>query len=158
MPGLYVTGSAELPEGALEALDFALIINFLALGEFQRFEDLFHFIERMFEFLDDAVHLLDSITNGRSLMMHWLWLLLMMMLMLLMTWLRFFDCWLGRFNGCGRDWFTRRRQGCPRFTTSGMTAATASGTARASGGGCWWRGSALFCFVRRHGYRLPTGN
>jgi hypothetical protein len=54
----------QLAERALETLNFALVIDLLSLGELQRLEHFLHFIERMFEFFDDSVDLLDGITDG----------------------------------------------------------------------------------------------
>jgi len=46
MPRMIVlAGAMELAQRALEVLDLALILDFLPLGKFQRFQHLFHFFE-----------------------------------------------------------------------------------------------------------------
>jgi hypothetical protein len=68
MPRMIVfAGAMKLAQRALEALNLALIIDLLALGKFQRFQHFFHLFERMFQFFDDAIHLLDGIGNRRLL-------------------------------------------------------------------------------------------
>jgi hypothetical protein len=62
--GVVVARAVEVAEGALEILDFALVVNFLPFGEFECFEHFFHFIEGVFEFVDDAIYLVDGIGDG----------------------------------------------------------------------------------------------
>jgi hypothetical protein len=64
MPMFVFAGAMQLTQRALKILNFAFVVNFLALGEFQRFEHFLHFIERVFEFVDDPVDLLDRVTDG----------------------------------------------------------------------------------------------
>lgn len=66
MPRVVVfTGPMKLAQRALQILYLALVVNFLAFGQFQRFQHLFHLLKRMLQFLDDAVDLLDRVGNRR---------------------------------------------------------------------------------------------
>ncbi len=68
MPMLAVAGTMQLPQRALKILNLALVIDLLPLGQFQRFQHFLHFIERMFQLLDDPVHLLNGIRDcGRAM-------------------------------------------------------------------------------------------
>jgi hypothetical protein len=49
----------QLPQRSLQRFDFALVINFLTLGQFQSFQNFFHLIERMSQLINDFIHLLD---------------------------------------------------------------------------------------------------
>jgi hypothetical protein len=126
MPLLVFARPVQLPQRALETLNLALIIDLLPLGEFERFEHFLHLIERVLEFLDDSVHLLDGVADRRRLMRGFG----------LLTLLGLFDGGLGRFGGGGHGRFTRRRQGTAWLAPPGMAAATASGATPARAGGC----------------------
>lgn len=70
MPGMVVlAGAMKLAQRALEALNLALVIDLLALGQFQGFQHFFHLFERMFQFLDDAIDLLNGIGDRRLLVL-----------------------------------------------------------------------------------------
>lgn len=45
---VFARAMMHLAQRALEILNLALVINFLAFGEFQRLEHFLHFFERMF--------------------------------------------------------------------------------------------------------------
>jgi hypothetical protein len=49
----------QLPEGALQRLDFSFVRDFLPLNQFQGFEHVFHFVEHVLQLLDDFGDLLD---------------------------------------------------------------------------------------------------
>jgi hypothetical protein len=53
-----------MPERAAKLFDFVLVGIFLALGEFESFQDSFHVIERFAQSLYDPIHILDSTLNG----------------------------------------------------------------------------------------------
>lgn len=167
----------DLAQCTLKILNFPLVIDFLPLGQFQRFQHFLHFIKRMFEFVDDSVHLLDGVRNGgrfvggfrlllRSVLPFLAFLTLRGALLALR---RLFLMLLGLFHGgrggfgCGgrSGGFIRGRgRAFARLAAARMAAATASGAAAASwgpGGGLRLSGGALFCFVRRHKHRLPRG-
>jgi hypothetical protein len=61
-----VAGAAHLPERAFERFDLAFVVDFLSLGEFEGFQDQFHFVERVFQFFDDLVDLFDGAGDGRD--------------------------------------------------------------------------------------------
>jgi len=63
MPVIVFAGAMELTQCALEILNLALVVDLLAFGEFQRFQNFFHLFERMFQFLDDTVDLVDGLGN-----------------------------------------------------------------------------------------------
>ena len=112
----------QIPQCALKILNLALIIDLLALSEFERLEHFLHFIERVLQFLDDPVHLLDGIGNGRGLVCRFRRFVMMMPL------LGLFDGGLGRFGDVGgADGFTGlRRQRFARLAAPGMAATAAS--------------------------------
>jgi hypothetical protein len=60
MPLEVVSRAVQSSEGAFQFLELAFVINLLPLGQFQSFQHVFHFIERVFQFLDDFVDLLDG--------------------------------------------------------------------------------------------------
>jgi hypothetical protein len=66
---VFARAVVQLAQRALEILNLPLVINLLALGQFQRLEHFFHLLERMFQFLDDAIDLLDGIRDGRRFVM-----------------------------------------------------------------------------------------
>jgi hypothetical protein len=147
----------QVPQRALEILNLAFVIDFLPLGQFECFEHFLHFIERVFEFLDHSVHLVDGVGNGRRFVRRSGRLLRRLILALL----GLFHGGLRGFGGGGGWWrvFTLGRgQGLARFAATGMAAATASGAATGSWGRIGWCGRAFLCFVRRHKHRLPRGN
>jgi hypothetical protein len=65
MPVIVFAGPMELTQCALEVLNLALVVDLLAFGQFQRFQHLFHFLEGMFQFLNDTVDLINSLGNRR---------------------------------------------------------------------------------------------
>jgi hypothetical protein len=67
MPRVILAGTMQLAQRTLETLNLAFVIDLLALGEFQRLEHFLHFVERMFELLNDAVDRLDRIADGGRL-------------------------------------------------------------------------------------------
>jgi hypothetical protein len=69
MPLIVFAGPMELAQRALEILNLALVVDLLALGKFQCFQHLFHFFERMFQFLNDAVDLVNGLGNRRLLVL-----------------------------------------------------------------------------------------
>jgi hypothetical protein len=185
MPRLTFARPVQLPQRPLKTLNLTLVIDFLPLSEFQRFQHFLHFIERTLQFLNDSIHLLNRIRDGGSLVRGFRLLALLRHLAGL-TWfpgfarftlltragpfsrlgflasftlLGFLDGGRGRFRG-GRGWnrFGGRRQRATRFATPRMASTAASGTTPASGCCIWLFGSGFLCFVRRHRDRLPTGN
>jgi hypothetical protein len=64
MPRLIFARTMQVPQRALEILNLAFVIDLLPLGKFESFEHFLHFIQRMFQFLDDTVDLFDRIGNG----------------------------------------------------------------------------------------------
>jgi len=177
--------TVQVPQRALQILNLALIIDLLPLGQFQRFQHFLHLIERMFQLVDDPVHLVDGIRDrGRAMRRFGLARLLGLMTFMTLTPLRtlftrftlfasltsFMSLVLFRFlhrrwrcfGSLRRNRFAGGRHGAARFTASGMAAPSAPGTTPASRpwrsgcGGFRLIGRALFCFVRRHKDRLPT--
>lgn len=68
MPMLAVSaGPMQLAERALQRFDLALVINFLALGQFKRFQHFLHVAQRVFQFFDHAIHLLNGASDGRDM-------------------------------------------------------------------------------------------
>ena len=65
MPMIVFARAMKLAQCALEILNLTLVVDFLAFGEFQRFQHFFHLFERMFQFLNDPVDLVDGLGNGR---------------------------------------------------------------------------------------------
>jgi hypothetical protein len=146
----------KIPQGPLKILNLAFVIDLLPFSEFECLEHFLHFIECVLQFLDDAVHLLDGIGDGRGLVPRF-----RRFVMMLLPLLGFFDGGLGRFGDAGgsRGFTSLRRQLFAWLAAPGMAATTASGATPASGGCCFgWRSRAFFCFVRRHKHRLPRGN
>ncbi|HWD91456.1 MAG TPA: hypothetical protein VG938_03820 [Verrucomicrobiae bacterium] len=143
MSRLTLAWAMHLAQRSLEILNLALIIDLLPFGEFERFEHFLHLIERVFEFLDDSVHLLDGVSDGGSLMRGFrvLWRLILVVL------LGFFGSGGKRFgSGVRGNGFARRwRQRFARLATPGMAATAASGTTAASWGcGIGLCGGAFF--------------
>ena len=60
-----VFGMLHMPQRAAELFDFVLVSIFLALGQFEGFENFFHIIKCFAQRLDDLINLLDSTLNGR---------------------------------------------------------------------------------------------
>ena len=71
MPMIVFAWAIKLAQCALKVLNLALVIDLLALGKFQRFQHFFHLFERMFQFLNDAIDLINGLGNCRLLV---LWL------------------------------------------------------------------------------------
>ncbi len=69
MPVIVFAGPMKLAQRALQILNLALVVDLLALGEFQRFQDFFHLLERMFQFLNDAIDLINRLGNCRLLVL-----------------------------------------------------------------------------------------
>jgi len=61
-----VAGAAHLAQGALEGLDLAFVVDFLALGQFQSLEHFVHFIERAFQLLDNLGDVVDGFGERRA--------------------------------------------------------------------------------------------
>ncbi len=61
-----VSGTMQLPQRALQRLDFALVINFLALGQLEGFQHFLHLIQRLLQLLDNAGDLLDGLADRRG--------------------------------------------------------------------------------------------
>jgi len=75
MPRVIVfAGALKLSQRALQVLNLAFVVGLLAFRQFQRFQHLFHLFERMFQFLDDAVDLLDGVGNRGLLVLLLGWL------------------------------------------------------------------------------------
>ena len=51
----------QLPQSPLQVFNLPLIVNLLPLSKFQRFQHLFHFIQRVLQFLDNRVDLFDGV-------------------------------------------------------------------------------------------------
>jgi hypothetical protein len=54
----------EMSQGAAQLLDFVLVCIFLALGQFERFKDSFHVIERFAQRFYNLIDLLNCALNG----------------------------------------------------------------------------------------------
>jgi len=65
MPMIVFAWAIKLAQCALKVLNLALVIDLLALGKFQRFQHFFHLFERMFQFLNDAIDLINGLGNCR---------------------------------------------------------------------------------------------
>jgi hypothetical protein len=150
MPGFAFAGTVvQLPQGALEVLDFALVFDFLPFGQFQCLEHFFHFVEGVLEFVNDTVHLLDGAGDGGRFRSGFGF----------ETLLGFFPRRFGRFNGAGFGGRGFRRFGRGTAIAATRMAAAPAAGASAATRACWrfgLRRSAWFCFVRKHKHRLPT--
>ena len=62
---LLVAWQAEVTQGALQGLDFLLVGSLLAFGQLKSFKRLIQFFECFLQGLDDMVHVIDSLPNGR---------------------------------------------------------------------------------------------
>lgn len=145
----------QVSQGSLKTLDFPLVVNLLALGQFQGFEHLFHFVEGVLEFLNYPIYLLDGIADGgragrgrllrfRALVGYRLdgrrrWLV---------------GNRLGGFSG------RRRRFRSGTFPAARVPTSAAARTAPASSRSGYLRlpGSTFVCFVWRHKHRLPRAS
>lgn len=181
MPLGVVPRAVQSSERAFQFLDLALVINLLPFGQFQSFQHVFHFIERVFQFLDDFVDLLDGLGDGgnfraalafRLRFRRWPGLRLSG---LAFDWfngrVRFggfnlFKILSGRFNvlnrpGLRAGHFDRLggwlRFGWTGIAPAGMAAATASRAALRAFGRrrCRLFGSCFRLFVRNHADKLP---
>ena len=56
----------QLPEGALQRLDFSFVLDFLPLNQLQGFQYFFHFVEHMLQLFDDFGDLLDGFAERRT--------------------------------------------------------------------------------------------
>ncbi len=61
---VVVAGTVNPAHGALQRFDLALIVNLLAFGELQRFEDVIHLFERVLQLGNDRVDLFDGLGDG----------------------------------------------------------------------------------------------
>ena len=59
-----VTRAVQSSQGAFQLINLALVINLLPLGQFQCFQDIIHFIERVFQLLNNLVDLLNGLGDG----------------------------------------------------------------------------------------------
>jgi hypothetical protein len=64
MPRAFFSRAVQSSQGAFQFVNLALVVNLLPLGQLQRFQHIFHFVEGMFQFLDDLVDLFDGLGNG----------------------------------------------------------------------------------------------
>lgn len=133
----------QLPERTLQRLDFALVINLLSLGQLERFQHDFHFIECAFQLLDDLCHLLDRLADRRGARDG-----------AVFPGVPFFES--GRRPGFRGRFNARPRKGS-WFATPGMPPASAPRPA-GPGSGCRLSlsGSRLWLFVGNHGITLPS--
>ena len=60
---IFAPRPMQAPKGPLQRLNLPFVINLLPLGQFQRFQNILHFIERVFQFIDDLIHLLDGLAD-----------------------------------------------------------------------------------------------
>ena len=148
MPGFAFAGAVQLAKRALQGMNLALVINLLSLCQFESFEHFLHLIERMFEFFNDSINLLDGIGNcgGATFGAGFL-----ASFSLLDGWWRGFGDGGSRSFGTGLRRFARFAW----FAAARVSTSATPGTAPASTGCCGLLGSALLCFVRRHEHRLP---
>ena len=65
MPVFVVARTMQMPQSTLKALNLALVVDLLSLRQFQGFEHFFHFVQRVLQFLDDPVYLLNGIGDRR---------------------------------------------------------------------------------------------
>lgn len=61
---LAFTRMPQMPKRALQGFDLARVVDLLALGQFQRFEDFFHLFENALEVIDDMRDLLDGLADA----------------------------------------------------------------------------------------------
>lgn len=54
-----------MSQRAAKRLDLPFVGRLLTLSQFQRFQHFFHIVQGLFQSLDDAVHILDSLLDGR---------------------------------------------------------------------------------------------
>jgi len=66
---IVLAGPMKLAQRSLETLDLPFVVDLLALGKFQRFEHFLHLFERMFQFLDHSVDLINGFGNCRFLVL-----------------------------------------------------------------------------------------
>lgn len=69
MAAMSTTGMmlAQLAQGAMQRFNFPLVIDFLPLGQFEGFEDFFHFTQNMLQLFNDFGDLLNGGGDTRSL-------------------------------------------------------------------------------------------
>lgn len=63
-PFRLATGQLDAAQGAAERLDFALVVVFLMLGQFDEFQDLFHLLKRLLEGFHDMADFIGGFANG----------------------------------------------------------------------------------------------
>jgi hypothetical protein len=61
-----MTGSMQLAKLPLQRLDFAFVIDLLALGHLECFQHHLHFLQRLFQVFDDVSDLLDGAADACS--------------------------------------------------------------------------------------------
>jgi hypothetical protein len=69
MPVFAFPRMAQMAQSPLEVLDFALVINLLPFRQFERLKHFLHFIQSMFELVNDPVYLSDGVRNRGSAML-----------------------------------------------------------------------------------------
>ena len=57
------TGTVQLPKSPLERIDLALVLDLLALRQFERLQHHFHFLQSRLQLFDDAVDLVDRVAD-----------------------------------------------------------------------------------------------
>lgn len=62
--GFVLAWTVQLAQCSLKVLNFPFIVNLLPFRKFQGFEHFFHFVERVFEFFNHSIYLLDGVANG----------------------------------------------------------------------------------------------
>ncbi len=57
----------QLAQRALQVLNLALIVNLLPLGQLQSLQNLFHLVERVLQFFNDPIDLIDGVRDAGGL-------------------------------------------------------------------------------------------
>lgn len=63
-PFRLAAGQLDAAQGAAERIDFALVVEFLMLGQFDEFQDLFHLLKRLLEGFHDVADFIGGFANG----------------------------------------------------------------------------------------------
>jgi len=61
----------QLPERALQGIDLAFVVDLLSLREFEGLQHFLHFIEHVFQFVDDPRDLIDRVSDAGRLRRRW---------------------------------------------------------------------------------------
>ena len=140
-----IPGPVQLMERTAQRFDFVLILNFLPLGELQRFEHFVHLIQHAFEFGNHDVDFFNGFAHRRNLVLG------------CRPWRVFGGTFTFRGSGNWRGAFAWRLNGLARTATARMSAATAPGTApvRRRIRRLRLLGCCLRLFVRNHALKLP---